>query len=58
MNKQAAYILFYVRKDIVEKTVAQMFPRIDSMSMFPGRPITTKEGKRGFVVEPGKDIKV
>lgn len=58
MNKQAAYILFYVRKDVTEKQVAQLYPQIDSTYMFAGRPITTKEGRRGFVVKTDKDVHV
>ncbi len=58
MNKQAAYILFYVRKDVAEKQMSQLFPKIDSTYMFAGRPIATKDGRRGFVVKSDKDIHV
>jgi hypothetical protein len=49
LNKESAYILFYVRKDIQNVKVAEMFPQIED-SIFPGRPLTTKQGQNGYCV--------
>lgn len=46
--RDAAYILFYTRKDIADKKVADIFPRIED-SLFPGRPVRVKPGRDAFV---------
>lgn len=49
IQKSAAYILFYVRKDVKDKKLADFFPHIQN-DFFPGKPVKTKEGKDAFVI--------
>ncbi len=54
INKGDAYILFYIRKDVLAKTLEQVFPSIKSL--FPGKPIEVAKGG-GFIVEGVNDKK-
>ena len=47
LQKDFAYILFYVRKDMKQKQLSQIMPSIKEV--FPGKPIKTQAGQ-GFVV--------
>ena len=42
LNKEHAYILFYVRSDVEQKDISDLFP--PSVKIFPGRPINTRFG--------------
>ena len=46
--KENAYILFYVRKDILNKSLFEILPSISEV--FPGKPIKTRNGLEGFVL--------
>lgn len=50
--KENAYILFYIRKDVDQKQISDLFP--DSDVIFPGKPINTRFGK-GFVLGKKED---
>jgi hypothetical protein len=50
IEKESAYLLFYVRKDIPDKDVSQILPNIEE-SVFLGKPVKTVGGKDGFIVE-------
>jgi len=39
ITKEHAYILFYIRKDVEDKNISDIFPR--SETIFPGKPVTT-----------------
>lgn len=44
IQKEAAYILFYIRKDVQAKSsLDEIFPHI-TRDMFPGKPVTTENG--------------
>ena len=45
--KENAYILFYIRKDVIDKKLSDIFPSINQI--FPGKPVQTKFGE-GFVL--------
>jgi hypothetical protein len=45
--KESAYILFYIRKDVISKSLNEIFPSINQV--FPGKPIQTKYGD-GYVL--------
>lgn len=45
--KESAYILFYIRKDVISKSLSQIFPSINQV--FPGKPVITKYGD-GYVL--------
>lgn len=45
--KESAYILFYIRKDVISKTLQEIFPSINEV--FPGKPIQTKYGE-GYIL--------
>ncbi|TNV87076.1 hypothetical protein FGO68_gene9179 [Halteria grandinella] len=50
IQKEAAYILFYIRKDVQSKSsLDEIFPHI-TRDMFPGKPVTTENG-HGFILE-------
>jgi|JI9StandDraft_1071089.scaffolds.fasta_scaffold423951_1 hypothetical protein len=48
-----AYILFYIRKDMLDKEdLTSVIPNIES-SFFSGKPVTIEStGKDGFVLDP------
>jgi hypothetical protein len=52
ITKENAYILFYVRKDVDNKEISDLFP--DSNVIFPGKPVSTRFGK-GFVLGRKED---
>ena len=54
IHKESAYLLFYVRRDLEQKGLAEILPDIEK-SLFPGKPFKTKNGDDGFVVEELKD---
>ena len=56
IQKESAYLLFYVRRDLEGKALPQVLPDIEK-SLFPGRPFKTKAGEDGFVVEELADKK-
>ena len=45
--KESAYILFYIRKDVISKSLSEIFPSINEC--FPGKPISTKYGD-GYIL--------
>jgi hypothetical protein len=47
LQKDFAYILFYVRKDLQFKNLDDILPSIKEL--FPGKPIKTENGP-GFVI--------
>ena len=47
IQKDFAYILFYVRKDLAHKNLNDIMPSIKEL--FPGKPVKTETGS-GFVV--------
>lgn len=47
ISKEAAYILFYIRKDTLTKKLSDIFPSINEN--FPGKPVRTKYGE-GFIL--------
>mmetsp|Transcript_42310 Transcript_42310/g.64888 ORF Transcript_42310/g.64888 Transcript_42310/m.64888 type:complete len:160 (+) Transcript_42310:4156-4635(+) len=47
IQKENAYILFYIRKDLQHKTMEDVFPSINQT--FPGKPVRTKFGD-GFIL--------
>ena len=47
MHKDSAYLLFYLRKDVEGKNLAQVFPNIQS-DYFVGKPVKL-QGSDGFV---------
>ncbi len=50
IEKDNAYILFYIRNDLATKKIEDLFPNIET-AMFPGRPIVKKDGRKGFIVK-------
>jgi len=50
INKESAYILFYIRKDVASKQLSQIFPNIES-DIFVGKPVITRDNKQGFVAK-------
>ena len=40
IHKESAYLLFYIRKDVLEQSLNQVIPNIES-DLFPGKPIKT-----------------
>jgi len=50
IQKNFAYILFYVRKDVQEKKLADFFPHIQN-DFFPGKPVQASNGNDAFVVK-------
>ena len=56
IQKESAYLLFYVRKDLERKVTSSIFPEIEA-SIFPGRPIKNLSGENGFIIEEFKDKK-
>ena len=50
IHKESAYLLFYIRKDVLEQSLNQVIPNIES-DMFPGKPIKTHKGDDGFVLK-------
>lgn len=50
IEKENAYILFYIRNDVPAKQMDDLYPNIET-AMFPGRPIEKKDGRKGFVVK-------
>jgi len=46
--KRNAYILFYQRKDLLEKSVAKIIPSI--RSLFPGKPCNLATGGQGYII--------
>jgi len=59
VNKENAYILFYIRKDVASKSLTQIFPNIES-DIFIGKPVTTRDKKQGFVTKlvEGRGVEV
>ena len=49
LHKASAYLLFYVRKDIALKNLAQVMPDIER-EYFPGKPVKLQQND-GFIVE-------
>jgi ubiquitin C-terminal hydrolase len=49
LQKEFAYILFYIRKDVQAKTLNDVYPNIKSF--FQGKPIRTEEGE-AFILQP------
>ena len=44
IHKESAYILFYIRKDVQNKSrLDDIFPHL-ARDMFPGKPVTTDKG--------------
>lgn len=53
INKEFAYILFYIRKDAQKKNLCDVLPNIKEL--FPGKPVLTEAGN-GFVLnQEGSD---
>ena len=50
IHKESAYLLFYIRKDVIEKDLTQLFPNIEK-DFFPGKPIKTTSDEDGFVLK-------
>jgi hypothetical protein len=50
VRSSAAYVLFYRRKDLAEKTMNQVIPRLN-LTKFIGMPIRTKYGPVGYLLE-------
>ncbi|CDW76980.1 ubiquitin carboxyl-terminal hydrolase 15 [Stylonychia lemnae] len=48
IQKDFAYILFYIRKDLQNKNLQQILPSIKEL--FPGKPIKTEHGQ-GFIIQ-------
>ena len=46
--KENAYILFYQRKDVKNKSLNDLFPGIQEI--FPGKPVSTTDGQQGYVL--------
>lgn len=67
IQKESAYILFYIRKDLQNKTLDDILPNIKDF--FPGKPVKTENGD-GFILnrededtwrvqfEKGKDTQI
>ena len=51
---RSAYILFYRRKDLVNKPMSAIVPRLNR-TFFPGMPIKTKTGKDCYLREYRKN---
>jgi hypothetical protein len=51
--------LFYIRKDLASKTLAEIYPNIES-DIFIGKPVKTRDNKQGFVTKlvEGKGFEV
>jgi hypothetical protein len=47
IQKENAYILFYIRKDMLDKTLEQILPNIKEL--FPGKPVSTTLGD-GYIL--------
>ena len=52
IEKESAYLLFYIRKDVIDKDLSQLLPNIET-SLFPGKPVRVKglTPKEGFILE-------
>lgn len=52
LEKESAYLLFYIRKDIVNKDVASILPNIEK-SFFAGKPVQVNSETQngGFIME-------
>ena len=52
IEKESAYLLFYIRKDVIDKDLSKLLPNIET-SFFPGKPVTLKgeTPKQGFIME-------
>jgi ubiquitin carboxyl-terminal hydrolase 4/11/15 len=49
LHKESAYLLFYVRKDLEGKSVADLMPNIEK-EFFAGKPVK-QQNQEGFIVE-------
>mmetsp|Transcript_7782 Transcript_7782/g.9376 ORF Transcript_7782/g.9376 Transcript_7782/m.9376 type:complete len:88 (+) Transcript_7782:4694-4957(+) len=47
---RSAYILFYRRKDLTNKPMSAVVPRLNK-TMFAGMPVQTKDGKNCYLIE-------
>jgi len=47
---RSAYILFYRRKDLVNKPMSAVVPRLNK-TMFAGLPVKTKDGQDCYLIE-------
>lgn len=55
LHKEAAYLLFYIRKDVDGRELESLFPNIEK-DVFIGKPVKVN-GKDGFITDdnaPGK----
>ena len=50
INKESAYLLFYIRKDIENKDLPMILPNIEN-EYFAGKPIKLENGSDGFVLQ-------
>ena len=50
LHKDSAYLLFYIRKDVVDKDILSVIPNIEK-DYFPGKPIKTTADSDGFVLK-------
>lgn len=50
LSKENAYILFFVRKDVHNQSISQIYPKLQE-SYFPGKPIVTKMQENAFVLQ-------
>ena len=50
LHKESAYLLFYIRKDVLDKGLMDVVPNIET-DYFPGKPIHTKSNTEGFVIK-------
>jgi len=55
VRKDSAYILFYIRTDVQEKQLKDVFPSLKEF--FPGKPVKAAVGE-GYVVGKGEQGKV
>lgn len=51
--------MFYIRKDLASKSLAEIYPNIES-DIFIGKPVKTRDNNQGFVTKlvEGKGFEV
>ena len=52
LEKESAYLLFYIRKDVVDKDVSYILPNIET-SFFAGKPVVVagETPQEGFITD-------
>lgn len=52
LEKESAYLLFYIRKDVIDKNVSYILPNIET-SFFAGKPVlvNAQTPQEGFITD-------